>query len=379
MDTIRNSPQAMAKAGRQRKPVSEMVRAHFGDLVPYVPVIPTDVLSKTEGLSEERIIKLDGNENPYGPSPRALEALRSFDGYHIYPDPEQRELRAKLGDYVGVASEHIIPGNGSDEIIDLAMRLFLEPGERVLNASPSFGMYPFNTHVCAAELVDIPRRADYTLDIDGLVAAAEDPRVKLAFVASPNNPTGNLLSPGDLERLLATGVIVVVDEAYQEFADAPSFVGWAPQYENLIVLRTFSKWAGLAGLRVGYGVMTPALVRVLDRVKPPYNVNVAALVAAAASLDDRPFILERVRLLIAERVRLMAQLQAVPWLDPLPSQANFILCKVHGKDAGAVKRGMERQGIFIKHLDTPLLPNALRFSVGKPEHTDAVMAALKTY
>lgn len=356
--------------------VWDRVRRHFHHLDPYVPIVPTEILSEERGIPPEQIIKLDGNENPYGPSPRALLALRDFKGYHIYPDPSQRMLRQKLAAYAEVAPESIIPGNGSDELIDLLLRMFLEPGDRVVNCSPTFGMYPFVTQVCAGELCEIPRRAGFELDLERLLPVLHDPRAKVLFLASPNNPTGNLLQPGELAALLETETLVVVDEAYQEFAAAPSFASWVSGHENLVVLRTFSKWAGLAGLRVGFGVMAPALAHLMDQIKPPYNVNVAGLVAAEASLDDRSFVLERVRRLVEERARLFRVLAAVPYLEPLPSEANFVLCRVRGRVAAAIKQQLERQGIFIKHIDTPLLPNALRFSVGLPEHTDRIEHAL---
>ena len=226
-------------------------------------------------------------------------------------------------------------------------------------------------------MTDVPRNADFSLDVEGIVAHAEDEGAKLIFLASPNNPTGNLLSRQELEQVLATGIMVVVDEAYQEFTETASFALLVPQHENLAVLRTFSKWAGLAGLRVGYGVMAPALVQLLDQVKPPYNVNVAALVAAQASLDDREQLMAKVALLISERGRLFQQLQTLSFLEPQPSRANFILCRVRDRDAGALKRSLEGHGIFIKHLDAHGLRNAIRISVGKPEHTDAVVGALR--
>ncbi|MBI2886723.1 MAG: histidinol-phosphate transaminase [Chloroflexi bacterium] len=353
-----------------------MVRAHYRELVPYVPIVPPEVLGKAGGVAASQIIKLDGNENPYGPSPKALEALRHCATYHIYPDPAQRELRAALADYVGVGTEHIIAGNGSDEIIDLVLRLFLEPGDVVLDCPPSFGMYPFNTQVCAGTLVTAPRRTDFSLDVEEALRQAQDSRAKVVFLASPNNPTGNLLRREELEALLTTGLVVVVDEAYQEFAEAPSYAALVSSFDNLVVLRTFSKWAGLAGLRVGYGVLAPALVRLLDQIKPPYNVNVAALVAAEASLADREHLMGKVGLLIAERERLYGKLREVPYLEPLPSRANFVLCRVQGQDAGQLKAALAERGIYVKHVDGPWLRNALRISVGKPEHTDALLAAL---
>ncbi|MSQ26677.1 MAG: histidinol-phosphate transaminase [Dehalococcoidia bacterium] len=370
-----NTSDAAPVSGGPR-PVSSMVRPHLKDLVPYVPILPTDVLSREGGIAPEAIIKLDGNENPYGPSPKVRAALERFDAYHIYPDPNQGTLRSKLAEYVGVSPASIITGNGSDEIIDLLVRMFLEPGDTVVNCGPTFGMYPFVTQVCGAALAEVARRPDFSLDVDAVLSVLARPASKLIFLASPNNPTGNPLAPRELHAVLATGAIVVVDEAYQEFSSAPSYAGEVAQHENLVVLRTFSKWAGLAGLRVGYGIMAPQLAHLMDQIKPPYNVNVAGLVAAEASLDDRGYILGRVGRIIEERAHLFARLRVAGFLEPIASEANFILCRVRGKDAGDVKQKLERQGIFIKHIDTPLLPNALRFSVGKPEHTAAIAAAL---
>ncbi len=366
-------------SGIKSERLRSAIRKHFHGLVPYQPIVPTDVLSKEVGLSQEGIIKLDGNENPYGPSPRALEAIRNFDSYHIYPDPTQRELRIALGEYVGLPADHITVGNGSDEPMDLLVRLLVDPGDAVITCSPTFGMYPFEADINAGRLVDVPRDADFNLDLPKVIEAAKDETAKIIFLASPNNPTGNPLLPHELKALLETGIVVVVDEAYQEFSALPSYSKFVPEYENLVVLRTFSKWAGLAGLRVGYAAMSPVLVRYIDQIKPPYNVNVAALVAAQASLEDKGVLLERVHWMIDERERMMRGLAAIGFLGPIPSQANFILNRVHGQDAGDIKHSLERRGIFIKHVDTPYLPNAIRISVGKPEHTDAVLAALKEF
>ncbi len=356
-----------------------LVRAHYRDLAPYASIVPTGVLSEAGGVAAEGIIKLDGNENPWGPSPATLAAIARYREWEIYPDPGQRRLRARLGEYVSVPATHILPGNGSDEVIDLLMRVFLDPGDAVINCPPTFGMYPFSAQVNAAAVVSVPRRPDFSLDLDATVAAAQEPRTKMMFLASPNNPTGTPLLRAELDALLATGILVVVDEAYVEFANTGSYATLALQHENLVVLRTFSKWAGLAGLRVGYGIMAPALVSLIDQMKPPYNVNVAALVAAEAALDDRAYQLERVAAMVEERdSRLLPGLCTVPYLSPIPSQANFVLSRVHGREPVAIKQALERRGIFIKAVTDPALPGGgLRVSVGKPEHTDAVISALR--
>ncbi|MCX6023812.1 MAG: aminotransferase class I/II-fold pyridoxal phosphate-dependent enzyme, partial [Chloroflexi bacterium] len=227
--------------------IDALLRPHFRDTEAYASIEPVEVLARRLGIPEDQIVKLDGNENPYGPSPRALAALASFGGYHIYPDPAQRDLRTALAAYTGLPVECLLPGNGSDELIDLLMRLTLEPGDNVVTSGPTFGMYSFNAGICAGSCIDVPRDAAFTVPVAAL-AAAVTPRTKLIILPSPNNPTGNVLPRADLLKLLKLGPLVLLDEAYGEFA-GESALDLVPQHENLVVLRTFSKWAGLAGLR----------------------------------------------------------------------------------------------------------------------------------
>jgi histidinol-phosphate aminotransferase len=357
--------------------VLRFVRPELLAMAGYEPVEPVEVLATRLGVPPERIVKLDGNENLYGPAPAALRALAEHQGYHIYPDPDQRRLRAALAEYVGVPAEHIVAGAGSDELIDLLARVLLGPGDRVVDLVPTFGMYAFTAAVCGGTVVPVPRRPDFSVDVAAVAAAVNgDARAKLIFVASPNNPSGNPLSGQDLERLLALGVPVVVDEAYVEFSGG-SVARLVPERDNLVVIRTFSKWAGLAGLRVGYGVMPAPLARLLLAVKPPYNVNVAAEAAVLASLAERELLAERVRAIVAERERLTALLAEIPFLRPWPSQANFVLCDVTRGDARALRDGLRRRGIFVRYFDRDGLRDKVRISVGRPEHTDALLAALR--
>jgi histidinol-phosphate aminotransferase len=200
----------------------------------------------------------------------------------------------------------------------------------------------------------------------------------LIFLASPNNPDGSVLGAEDLRRLLALPWVVVLDEAYIEFhGQEHSRMRWVLDHDNLIVLRTFSKRAGLAGLRVGYGAFPAALMPHLWKIKQPYNVSVAASAAAVAALEDTDHLERVVGLLIAERERLAAGLAEVPYLRPYPSRANFILCRVAGRDARELKLALEREGILIRYFNKPGLTDCLRISVGRPEHTDALLAALR--
>jgi histidinol-phosphate aminotransferase len=340
----------------------------------YEPIEPTDVLAEALGIPPEQVVKLDGNENPYGPSPRALAALADARSYHIYPDPQQRKVRRAMAAYLGVDEELVVAGAGSDELIDLILRATLSPGEGVIDCPPTFGMYSFSTSVCGGRVIAVPRREDFSLDLPRIEEAAGG-GAKVIFVASPNNPTGNAVSPREVEALLELGLLVVVDEAYVEFG-GESLVSRVTERERLVVLRTFSKWAGLAGLRAGYGVLPPALASLLMRIKQPYNLNVAAQVAVLASLEDVDVLRERVASLVRERERLYRGLALVPFLRPYPSQANFLLCRVEGLEARSVRDRLAERGILVRHFDTPLLRGYLRISVGLPEHTDALLRAL---
>jgi histidinol-phosphate aminotransferase len=357
---------------------ADLIRPDVATMEPYTPIYPFDVLAARLGRAPEEIIKLDANENPYGPPPKVQEALASLQYAHIYPDPESRTLRAALADFTGLPADALLAGAGADELIDLTMRLFLQPGDAVVTCPPTFGMYPFDADVNAAKTISVPRRVDFSLDVDAIEEAVSQHRPKLIFVASPNNPDGCWLPDADLERLLALPLVVVLDEAYVEFAGMEhSRITMVPQSENLIVLRTFSKLAGLAGLRVGYGAFPAALMPHLWKIKQPYNVSVASSTAASAALEDIAWLKEKVALIVAERGRFWQLLDGIPYLHPYPSCSNFILCQVIGRDAHKLKLALEDEGILIRYYRTPRLRDHVRFTVGKPEQTDAVIAALR--
>ncbi len=358
--------------------VDELLRPDIHDMEEYTPIVPFEVLSARLGLPPERIVKLDANENPYGPSPSVLAALAAHDGYHIYPDPEHTLLREALEAYVGVDRSHILCGSGADELIDLVMRLFVFPGDGVIDCPPTFGMYSFVTGVCGGRVVSVPRHEDFSLDVEAVertVASEAEGRLKLIFVASPNNPDGGLLAEDDLKRLLALPLVVVLDEAYVEFSGC-SVADWVPRHSNLIVLRTFSKWAALAGLRVGYGLFPGDIISHLWKIKQPYNVNVAAQKAVLTSLEDIDYLRGNVQRIIEERQRLYRALQGVEFLRPYPSRSNFILCRILEGEARALKLALEQKGILVRYFSKPGLTDCIRVSVGTPEQTDTLIAAL---
>lgn len=355
--------------------VRKLIRSDMARAGAYASIRPLEVLSENCGVPPANIIKLDGNENPYGCSPRVRRALGDYSYYHIYPDPEQRDLRRALEKYSGVSSECLIAGAGSDELIDLVLRLLVDPGDEVINCPPTFGMYSFCTDVCSGKVVVVPRLPDFSVDIES-VKRAVTPRTKVIFVASPNNPTGNVTTEKEIRALLELGVLVVADEAYYEFSGCTS-MQLVPRHDNLVVLRTFSKWAGLAGLRIGYGAFPLPLVPHLMKIKQPYNVNSAAQAAVLESLADVDYLSEVVKTLVHERGHLYQKLQQFDFLRPYPSQANFILFRVLNGKARHMHDALCKRGIFLRHFDTPLLKDCLRVSVGKPEHTEALAFAIE--
>ena len=373
--------------------VQSLLRPEIADMEAYTPIQPFEVLSERLGIPVERIVKLDANENPYGPLPAVTEALAEYNYYHIYPDPQQTELRAGLSKFVGVPAAHILPSHGADELLDYLCRLLLQPGDAIINCPPTFGMYSFDAGLAGAQVIEVARQADYALDVAQILALGEwrvevagpaalrylqGGRPKLLFLTSPNNPSGNWLPDDELRQLLALPLLVVLDEAYVEFADYPSRADWVLQYDNLVVLRTFSKAAGIAGLRLGYGICPLWLMAALWKFKQPYNVNVAAAVAGIASLRHVEQIMAVVETLKTERRRLFTALQEVSYLQPHPSQANFILCKVVGRNARELKAALEQQGILVRYYNKPGLDNCIRISVGRPDQTDRLVAVLQT-
>src|SRR3990172_2386056 len=258
-------------------------------------------------------------------------------------------------------------------MLDLCARLFLSPGDTLVNFPPSFGVYSFLGHIYDANIVHVERGEDFSLDIER--AERELAGAKLAFVASPNNPTGNSLSREELKRLLAPGAVIAVDEAYAEFA-GETFADLVEDHDNLIVLRTFSKWAGLAGMRAGFAIVPEALAEVIWRVKIPYNLTVAAEQAILASLQDVPGLRANVDLIKAERERLYEKLAALPWLRPFPSSANFILFEVKGIAAKDVRAQLRQRGILVRYFDSPGLRNCIRVSVGRPRDSERFIEAL---
>ena len=355
--------------------IERFIRTGLTTFSAYSASISPGTLEGKIEVGMESIIKLDANENPYGCSPRVNQALATYPYFNVYPDNGQAMLRQLLAGYTGVDAKYIAAGSGGDQLIDLVLRLFVEPGDEVINCVPTFEMYTFFAKVCGGTLVEIPRDDDFAISVAAIKAAINE-KTKAILLANPNNPTGTITPQRDILEIVDTGLPVVVDEAYYEFSGetAAPLVG---KYQNLMVLRTFSKWAGLAGLRVGYGIFSPKIADYILRIKPPYSVNVAAIVAVQESLKDIDYLMTGVKAIIAERERLFAELKRIKWLKPSPSQANFILCLVLNGRASQLHQRLQEKGILVRYFDKPLLKDFIRISVGKPEHTDALIKALQ--
>lgn len=354
--------------------VRDLLLPHIRQLKTYDGVDPMEVMAQQAGIPPEDVIRLNGNENPFGPSPEVVKALGSFQHYNHYPDPDQRQLRDALSNYLDVPANQIVAGNGSDELIDMVLRMFLGPGENIVIPTPTFGMYAFSAEVCGGIVKSVPRDENFDIDIEAMIGAF-DAQTKAVFLASPNNPTGNVASEAQIRALLGTGKVVVVDETYYEFC-GHTMLPLVDEFPNLVVLRTFSKWAGLAGLRIGLGVMEPGIALTMMSMKSPYNVNLAAEVALLASLGDRPTLLSRVQAIVEERKRMIGLLEGITGIQVWPSQANFILCRLPEGRGQEIFEGLCRRGIFLRYFNTPQLRDYVRASVGLPEETDQVVAAL---
>ena len=357
----------------------EPIHPNLKAIAPYNPPDLSGAAARA-GVEVEQLIRLDANENPLGPSPKALKAMAAYDGYAFYPEHE--ELREAVARYADAAPEQVVLGNGADELIDLLIRLFVEPDQTVLTCPPTFSMYSFFAKVNRCRVLTVPRRpdfsSDFSIDTAAIEAALEESETaaRLLFLVSPGNPDGQAIPLERIQRLLALPLLVAVDETYIEFG-GESALSLLPDHENLIIIRTFSKWAGLAGLRLGYALLAPRWAEQLKRICAPYNVNAAAIVAALATLEDMEPVRANIARLIEERARLQESLAALDWLEPLPSQANFILCGVKNRSPREVAETLAQEGILIRRFSAPSLAGYIRISVGRPEQNDALLETLR--
>jgi histidinol-phosphate aminotransferase len=343
----------------------------------YEPGKPIEYVARELGLDPDTIIKLASNENPFGPSPRAVAAAkRALEHGELYPDGGCFELRQKLAAKFGLAAEQFVVGNGSNEIIELLGHAFVGPGDEVVMAAPAFVVYKLVTLLFGAKAVEVPLR-DWRHDLEK-IAAAITPRTKLVFVCSPNNPTGTANTEAELTafaRALPDHVVGVFDEAYAEFLErAPDLRPLIAEGRKIVCLRTFSKIYGLASLRVGYGYASAELCALLNRVRQPFNVNAIAQAAAVAALDDREFAEKAAR----ENRAGIAQLERgcrELGLEIVPSVANFMLMRVG--DGTRVFDALQLRGVIVRPVKSYGLPEWIRVTVGTREQNERLLAELR--
>lgn len=353
-------------------------RPELDQMAEYIPGESLEAFCTRTGFPIHALIKLNSNESPYGPAPQVLQALGDHNNYNNYPDTDSNALRQALAAYTGVDSRFIVVSHGSNELMNLLWHIFLARGDNIICCPPTFSLYEALTTFCGAHILEAPRTEDYEVDVEAILKTLT-PQTKLIVLCSPNNPTGNLIAEEDVLALLETGRIVVVDEAYVEFSDNPGgFAHLVPEYQNLIVLRTFSKWAGLAGLRIGYGLFPEWIVAYMRRAQCPFEVNVAGHIAAIETLKHLDYTLAKVQQIVQERERLFTLLTKHPFLKPLPSQGNFILTQVSHRNISMpqVRAEVEAHGILLRYFNSPYLRDFIRITVGLPEHTDRLVQAL---
>jgi histidinol-phosphate aminotransferase len=349
-----------------------MIRPALRELPTYVPSRPD--------VQPERIVRLDMNESPYGPSPKALAALNAFSETHRYPDFGQSELRDALSAYTGVPAARIVAGAGLDDVLTTLATLLIEPGDEVVIHEPTFGVYRILVSLHGGKTVNAPLGPGFALDADAVLAAIGE-RTKLVIICTPNNPTGNALHPAAIERVCAEApCVVAIDEAYAEFGGT-SYIPFVDRFPNVVVARTLSKFAGLAGMRVGYGLFPESLAPHLPAVTPPFhNISVASAATAIASLQDLDYLRGVVARIIAGREELADQLRELPGVEPLPSSTNFLLVRLPVADAGPVVSGLARRGVMVRNFARPELGirDCLRVTVGTTEELEIFLRELAT-
>jgi len=361
----------------------ELAPSYIRSIAPYQPGKPITELAREFGLDEAKIIKLASNENPSGLSPRARAAIEAeLDEIARYPDAF--ELTKAVAARVGVGMERVVLGNGSNDLLEMVAIAFLAPGLAAVYAQHAFAVYPLATQARGAQRIEVPAKA-FGHDLDAMLAAIT-PDTRVVFIANPNNPTGTMIPADEVESFLRRAprsVLIVLDEAYNEYLEPPMrcpSVAWIAKYPNLVVLRTFSKAYGLAGLRVGYALCHPDVAAMLHRVRQPFNVNNLALAGAMAALDDEEFVKRSYQLNVAGMKQLLAGFRRLG-LAWIPSFANFVSVEIPRADgksaAGAVYQGLLRQGVIVRPVAGYGMPHHLRVTVGLPEENEQFLAALE--
>jgi len=358
----------------------EQSPSYIRAIAPYQPGKPISELAREMGLKEKNIIKLASNENPLGVSPKARAAIKkAIAEIGRYPDGNAFELKAALAKRYRVPEECIVVGNGSNDLLEMAAAVFLSPERSAVYSQHAFAVYPLATQARGARSIVVPAK-DYGHDLPAM-AAAIAPDTRVVFIANPNNPTGTFVPGAELEAFIARApreVAVVVDEAYTDYLPRElryDSMVWLKKYPNFILTRTFSKVYGLAGLRVGFGLMQPRVADLLNRVRQPFNVNSLALAAATAALSDTKFVAKSVKMNRSGMALLERSFKRLG-LETIPSCANFITFRVSRADA--VYDRLLRQGVIVRPVAGYGMPEHLRVTIGTPKENERFLAALES-
>ncbi len=364
----------------QRPPwVDRVVASHVMSIPPYVPGKPIEELKRELGV--EHAIKMASNENPLGPSPVAVNAVREYlRKANIYPESSAPILRSELARRFGVSADSVILGNGSDEIMEMCAHVFITPGDEAIMADTTFSMYKICVEAFGGTAVIVPLRK-HKFDLKGIASSVTE-KTRLIFLAIPNSPTGTIVSRADFDAFIkdlpTDHMVLIIDEAYREYVsdgDCPNGTDYLGKSLPVLVLRTFSKIYGLAGLRVGYGFSEPWFIELLNRVRPPFNVNSLAQVAAMAALNDKGH-LERTLQVTREGIRYLSEELKKLGAEVIPSQANFVSFCV-GYDAAPIYNALLEQGIIVRHLASFGMEQCIRVTVGLKEDNERFVNALK--
>src|SRR6476659_302777 len=350
---------------------------HILKLVSYEPGKPVEELAREMGLQPEEIIKLASNENPLGPSPKALAAMReALERSHFYPDGGGWALRGAIAEKVGLSRENVILGNGSNEIIEFIGHAFLRPGDEVITARHAFAVYTLMAQLFGAKTVDVPDPG-FTHDLEAMLAAISQ-RTRQVFIANPNNPTGTMVGQDAIDRFMdrvPEEVLVIFDEAYYEFLESPPDVlKYVRDGRNVVVMRTFSKIQGLAGLRIGYGLASGEIAGILQKTRQPFNANAIAQAGAAAVMQDEEHMQKTRELTRQGRDFLQSEFSSMN-LEFVPSAANFVLVRVG--DGDKIFEALLRRGLIVRAMRSYKLPEWIRVSVGTMDQNRRLIAELR--
>lgn len=354
-----------------------LIRKNIFEVRPYIAGKPIEETKRQLGLRE--VIKLASNENPLGPSPKAMQAIRkNLTKSNRYPDSQSFYLKRKLSKYLNVESNNLILGNGSDELIDIIIKTFVEEDESIITADITFLEYEIISQVIGRRIIKVPLRY-FKYDLESIKKRI-DKKTKLIFISNPNNPTGTYVTKYEIEDFingLPEHVLLVMDEAYDTFVDVDDFPNSLKyiRNKNILILKTFSKAYGLAGLRVGYAVGRPELISYMERVRQPFNVNFLAQVAAIASLDDKKFLRKTRKLILEGKSYLYDNLTKLG-IAYVPSTANFILIDV-GRDGMEVFRDMLKYGVIVRDMKQYGLKNFIRVTIGTKKENERFIKVLR--